>query len=127
MDQGKLVAKEQGYVETVFGRRLWVPLINSSNGIQRAAAERAAINAPMQGTAADLIKMAMNNVQQWILDNKLETLMVMQVHDELVLEVPNTELDIIKTEIPKIMSNVATLDVPLIADLGSGINWEEAH
>ena len=127
MDQGKLVAKEQGYVETVFGRRLWVPLINSSNGIQRAAAERAAINAPMQGTAADLIKMAMNNVQQWILDNKLETLMVMQVHDELVLEVPNNELDIIKTEIPKIMSNVATLDVPLIADLGSGINWEEAH
>ncbi len=127
MDQGKLVAKEQGYVETVFGRRLWVPLINSSNGIQRAAAERAAINAPMQGTAADLIKMAMNNVQQWIVDNKLETLMVMQVHDELVLEVPNAELDIIKTEIPKIMSNVATLDVPLIADLGSGINWEEAH
>jgi DNA polymerase-1 len=127
MDQGKLVAKEQGYVETVFGRRLWVPLINSSNGIQRAAAERAAINAPMQGTAADLIKMAMNNVQQWIEDNKLETLMVMQVHDELVLEVPNAELDIIKTEIPKIMSNVATLDVPLIADLGSGINWEEAH
>ena len=127
MDQGKLVAKEQGYVETVFGRRLWVPLINSSNGIQRAAAERAAINAPMQGTAADLIKMAMNNVQQWIVDNKLETLMVMQVHDELVLEVPNAELDIIKTEIPKIMSNVATLDVPLIADLGSGINWDEAH
>jgi DNA polymerase-1 len=127
MDQGKLVAKEQGYVETVFGRRLWVPLINSSNGIQRAAAERAAINAPMQGTAADLIKMAMNNVQQWIVDNKLETLMVMQVHDELVLEVQNAELDIIKTEIPKIMSNVATLDVPLIADLGSGINWEEAH
>jgi DNA polymerase-1 len=81
----------------------------------------------MQGTAADLIKMAMNNVQKWIVDNKLETLMVMQVHDELVLEVPNAELDIIKTEIPKIMSNVATLDVPLIADLGSGINWEEAH
>ena len=127
MDQGKLVAKEQGYVETVFGRRLWVPLINSSNGIQRAAAERAAINAPMQGTAADLIKMAMNNVQQWIVDNKLETLIVMQVHDELVLEVPNAELDMIKTEIPKIMSNVAKLDVPLIADLGSGMNWEEAH
>jgi DNA polymerase-1 len=127
MDQGKLIAKEQGYVETVFGRRLWVPLINSSNGIQRAAAERAAINAPMQGTAADLIKMAMNNVQQWIVDNKLETLIVMQVHDELVLEVPNAELDMIKTEIPKIMSNVAKLDVPLIADLGSGMNWEEAH
>ncbi len=127
MDQEKLIAKEQGYVETVFGRRLWVPLINSSNGIQRAAAERAAINAPMQGTAADLIKMAMNNVQQWIVDNKLETLIVMQVHDELVLEVPNAELDMIKTEIPKIMSNVAKLDVPLIADLGSGMNWEEAH
>jgi DNA polymerase-1 len=127
MDQGKLIAKEQGYVETVFGRRLWVPLINSSNGIQRAAAERAAINAPMQGTAADLIKMAMNNVQQWIVDNKLATLIVMQVHDELVLEVPNAELDMIKTEIPKIMSNVAKLDVPLIADLGSGMNWEEAH
>ena len=125
--KGKLIAKEQGYVETVFGRRLLVPLINSSNGIQRAAAERAAINAPMQGTAADLIKMAMNNVQQWIVDNKLETLIVMQVHDELVLEVPNAELDMIKTEIPKIMSNVAKLDVPLIADLGSGMNWEEAH
>jgi DNA polymerase I len=127
MDISKIKAKDQGYVETIFGRKLWVPEINSSNGMRRAAAERASINAPMQGTAADLIKMAMNKVQNWLANKKLKSMIIMQVHDELVLEVPKEELDIIKKEVPSIMSKVASLDVPLIADIGSGINWDEAH
>ena len=127
MDISKIKAKDQGYVETIFGRKLWVPEINSSNGMRRAAAERASINAPMQGTAADLIKMAMNQVQNWLANKKLQSMIIMQVHDELVLEVPKEELDIIKKEVPSIMSKVASLDVPLIADIGSGINWDEAH
>ncbi len=127
MDISKIKAKDQGYVETIFGRKLWVPEINSSNGMRRAAAERASINAPMQGTAADLIKMAMNKVQNWLANKKLKSMIIMQVHDELVLEVPKEELDIIKKEVPSIMSEVASLDVPLIADIGSGINWDEAH
>ncbi|MDA0669813.1 MAG: DNA polymerase I [Proteobacteria bacterium] len=127
MDISKIKAKDQGYVETIFGRKLWVPEINSSNGMRRAAAERASINAPMQGTAADLIKMAMNKVQNWLANKKLKSMIIMQVHDELVLEVPKEELDIIKKEVPSIMSKAASLDVPLIADIGSGINWDEAH
>ena len=127
MDISKIKAKDQGYVETIFGRKLWVPEINSSNAMRRAAAERASINAPMQGTAADLIKMAMNQVQNWLANKKLQSMIIMQVHDELVLEVPKEELDIIKKEVPSIMSKVASLDVPLIADIGSGINWDEAH
>ena len=127
MDISKIKAKDQGYVETIFGRKLWVPEINSPNGMRRAAAERASINAPMQGTAADLIKMAMNKVQNWLANKKLKSMIIMQVHDELVLEVPKEELDIIKKEVPSIMSEVASLDVPLIADIGSGINWDEAH
>ena len=127
MDISKIKAKDQGYVETIFGRKLWVPEINSSNGMRRAAAERASINAPMQGTAADLIKMAMNKVQNWLANKKLKSMIIMQVHDELVLEVPKEELDIIKKEVPSIMSKVASLDVPLIAGIGSGINWDEAH
>ena len=127
MDISKIKAKDKGYVETIFGRKLWVPEINSSNGMRRAAAERASINAPMQGTAADLIKMAMNKVQNWLANKKLKSMIIMQVHDELVLEVPKEELDIIKKEVPSIMSEVASLDVPLIADIGSGINWDEAH
>jgi len=127
MDMGKIKAKDQGFVETIFGRKLWVPEINSSNGIRRAAAERAAINAPMQGTAADLIKLAMNQVQIWLNKEKMKSIIVMQVHDELVLEVPNEEASIIKDVLPKIMSDVAKLDIPLIAELGSGSNWEEAH
>lgn len=127
MDISKIKAKDQGYVETIFGRKLWVPEINSSNAMRRAAAERASINAPMQGTAADLIKMAMNQVQNWLANKKLKSMIIMQVHDELVLEVPKEELDIIKKEVPRIMSKVASLDVPLIADIGSGINWDEAH
>ncbi|WP_322404017.1 DNA polymerase I [Massilia luteola] len=127
MDETRLLAKERGYVETVFGRRLWLPEINSPNGPRRAGAERAAINAPMQGTAADLIKLAMIAVQDWIEKEALATRMVMQVHDELVLEVPQDELDLVKQKLPALMGDVATLKVPLVAETGVGSNWEEAH
>jgi len=127
MDETRLLAKEQGYVETVFGRRLWLPEINSPNGPRRAGAERAAINAPMQGTAADLIKLAMIAVQDWLEQETLATRMVMQVHDELVLEVPQDELDLVKRKLPELMGGVATLKVPLVAETGVGSNWEEAH
>jgi DNA polymerase-1 len=127
MDETRLSAKAKGYVETVFGRRLWLPEINSPNGPRRAGAERAAINAPMQGTAADLIKLAMIAVQDWIEKDKLGTRMVMQVHDELVLEVPETELELVKQKLPELMAGVATLKVPLVAETGIGPNWEQAH
>jgi DNA polymerase-1 len=127
MDETRLLAKERGYVETVFGRRLWLPEINSTNGPRRAGAERAAINAPMQGTAADLIKLAMIAVQDWIEKDALRTRMVMQVHDELVLEVPQDELELVKRKLPELMGGVATLKVPLVAETGVGANWEEAH
>lgn len=128
MEESKQFAREHGYVETYFGRRLWLPEINSSNGLRKAGAERAAINAPMQGTAADLIKLAMIEVQQWIHANSnLKGQMIMQVHDELVFEVPNTEVDIFIKEIPQIMQNVAKLDIPLTVEINAGKNWEEAH
>jgi DNA polymerase I len=127
MERTRAEASEQGYVETVFGRRLWLPDIRSSNQGRRQGAERAAINAPMQGTAADLIKLAMIAVQGWLEQSKLKTKLVMQVHDELVLEVPSSELEIVKKEIPGLMTNVAKLDVPLVAEPGVGGNWEEAH
>jgi len=127
MDETRLAAKAKGYVETVFGRRLWLPEINSPNGPRRAGAERAAINAPMQGTAADLIKLAMIAVQDWIEQEQLGTRMVMQVHDELVLEVPEGELELVKAKLPALMAGVATLKVPLVAETGVGRNWEEAH
>ena len=120
-------ARAKGYVETIFGRRLWVPEINSPNGQRRQGAERAAINAPMQGTAADLIKLAMIAVHGWIAEHKLATRMVMQVHDELVLEVPESELDLVKENLPRLMSDVAKLDVPLLVETGVGNNWEAAH
>ena len=120
-------AREQGYVETVFGRRLWLPEIRSSNGARRQGAERAAINAPMQGTAADLIKLAMIAVQRWLETEKLETKLIMQVHDELVLEVPQREVDTVKKNLPQLMGGVATLAVPLVVDLGVGPNWDKAH
>jgi len=120
-------AKQKGYVETYFGRRLWVPEINSANAMRRAGAERAAINAPMQGTAADLIKLAMIAVDKWLKDEKRHTKLIMQVHDELVLEVPDNELDIVKTTMLELMQNVAKLDVPLLAEVGVGSNWENAH
>jgi DNA polymerase I len=122
-------AKQQGYVETVFGRRLWLPEINGGNGMRRQAAERAAINAPMQGTAADLIKLAMVAVQNWLEKEKLQSrlIMVMQVHDELVLEVPDSELGLVQEKLPGLMCNVAQLKVPLEVGLGVGANWEAAH
>jgi DNA polymerase-1 len=127
MDETRLQAKARGYVETVFGRRLWLPEINSPNGPRRAGAERAAINAPMQGTAADLIKLAMIAVQGWLESEKLGTRMIMQVHDELVLEVPEAELELVRVKLPELMASVATLKVPLVAETGVGPNWEQAH
>ena len=120
-------AKAQGYVETVFGRRLWLPEINGGNGMRRQAAERAAINAPMQGTAADLIKLAMVAVQNWLEKENLTTRLIMQVHDELVLEVPDSELALVKEKLPGLMCHVAQLKVPLEVSLGVGPNWEAAH
>ncbi len=127
MDDTRLQAKARGYVETVFGRRLWLPEINSPNGPRRQGAERAAINAPMQGTAADLIKLAMIAVQGWLESEKLATKMIMQVHDELVLEVPEAELELVKVRLPELMAGVAALKVPLLAEVGIGKNWDEAH
>jgi DNA polymerase-1 len=127
MQRTRETARERGYVETVFGRRLYLAEIRSSNHQRRQAAERAAINAPMQGTAADLIKLSMIAVHNWIATQKLDSRMVMQVHDELVLEVPAAELDMMKEKVPELMSGVAQLDVPLVADVGAGANWEQAH
>jgi DNA polymerase I len=127
MDRSKNQAKERGHVETVFGRRLTLPDIHASNHQMRQAAERAAINAPMQGTAADLIKIAMISVNRWLREEGLKTNIIMQVHDELVLETPEDELNLILTEVPQRMASVATLSVPLIADIGSGKNWDQAH
>ncbi len=127
MDRTRNEAHEQGYVETVFGRRLWLPDIRSANQMRRQGAERAAINAPMQGTAADLIKLAMVAVQGWLENERLDTKLIMQVHDELVLEVPEGELTRVREMVPALMSGVAKLDVPLVAEPGVGVNWEEAH
>ncbi|HQR68970.1 MAG TPA: DNA polymerase I [Burkholderiaceae bacterium] len=127
MEQTRALAKRQGYVETVFGRRLWLPEINSPNGPRRGGAERAAINAPMQGTAADLIKLAMIAVDRWIHESGLGTRLVVQVHDELVLEVPETEVALVQERLPALMAGVADLRVPLLVELGVGANWDEAH
>ncbi|HET6786602.1 MAG TPA: DNA polymerase, partial [Aquabacterium sp.] len=127
MDDTRVTAKDQGYVETVFGRRLWLPEINSPNGPSRAGAERAAINAPMQGTAADLIKLSMVAVQDELDRQDKGSRMIMQVHDELVLEVPEGEIEWVRTEIPRLMASVAQLRVPLLAEIGCGPNWEAAH
>jgi DNA polymerase-1 len=114
-------------VETVFGRRLWLPEIKSSNPQRRAGAERAAINAPMQGTAADLIKLAMIAVQRWLDEQALGARLIMQVHDELVLEVPHAELARVQDGLRSRMQDVAELDVPLIVEMGVGANWDQAH
>jgi DNA polymerase I len=127
MDETRLSAKSKGYVETVMGRRLFLPEINSPNGPRRAGAERQAINAPMQGTAADLIKLSMVAVQKALDDQHRATKMIMQVHDELVFEVPESEVDWLKTEIPRLMAGVADLKVPLLAEVGVGANWDQAH
>ncbi|MEY2677582.1 MAG: polymerase [Pseudomonadota bacterium] len=127
MDDTREQAKAQGYVQTVFGRRLYLPEINSPNGPRRAGAERAAINAPMQGTAADLIKMSMVAVQKAMDAQQRQTKVIMQVHDELVFEVPASEVEWVKTEVPRLMAEVAQLKVPLLAEVGVGANWDEAH
>jgi DNA polymerase-1 len=127
MDNTRLEAKSKGYVQTVFGRRLYLAEINSANGPRRAGAERAAINAPMQGTAADLIKLSMVKVQQVLDAEQRGTKMIMQVHDELVFEVPESEVDWVRTEVPRLMAGVADLKVPLLAEVGVGPNWDKAH
>ncbi len=127
MQDTKAQAKAQGYVETVFGRRLYLPEINSPNGPRRAGAERAAINAPMQGTAADLIKKAMVAVQAALDATRPEVLMIMQVHDELVFELPEGDVDWLRAEVPALMAGVAELKVPLLAEVGVGPNWDKAH
>jgi len=127
MDQTRADAAEQGYVETLFGRRLHLPEINASNGMRRQAAERTAINAPMQGTAADIIKKAMVTVDSWLSRSKVDAKMIMQVHDELVFEVAAEDVEALKIEITALMSAAAELDVPLIVDVGVGDNWDEAH
>ena len=127
MDETRVSARDKGYVETLFGRRVHLPDIKAGGGPRRAAAERQAINAPMQGTAADLIKLAMIAVQEHLDREQRATRMIMQVHDELVFEVPEAELAWAREEVPKIMAGVATLAVPLVADVGVGANWDEAH
>ena len=127
MQRTREQAKSQGFVETWFGRRLWLPEINGANGIRRQGAERAAINAPMQGTAADLITLAMVAVQNWLEREQMSSLLIMQVHDELVLEVPNSELTLVKEKLRDLMCHIAELKVPLEVGLGEGANWDEAH
>ncbi len=127
MEETRQFAREHGYVETVFGRRLWLAEIRSGNVGRRQGAERAAINAPMQGTAADLIKLAMLAVQRWLDTRQLASKLILQVHDELVLEVPDAELATVRMELPGLMNNVAQLKVPLVVDIGVGTNWDEAH
>jgi len=129
MQRTKEQAAAQGFVETLFGRRLYLPDIHNKNANARAGAERAAINAPMQGTASDLIKRAMIDVSRWLVSDDLKSKLIMQVHDELVLEVPEAELDLVKEKLPQIMAKVdeGMLNVPLVAEVGVGMNWEEAH
>ena len=127
MERTREEARANGYVETVFGRRLWLPDIKGSNGARRQGAERAAINAPMQGTAADLIKLAMVAVQNWLEKEQLKTRMLLQVHDELVFDVPLDEIALLQEKLPDLMCKVATLRVPLLVGIGIGDNWEEAH
>jgi len=127
MENTRLLAAEKGYVETLSGRRLYLPKINSSNGIEKRAAERAAINAPMQGTAADIIKTAMLDMDEFIKMQSDNIKMVMQVHDELVFEVKEDRVDLIVRQIKSIMENCYKLAIPLKVDIGIGNNWDEAH
>ena len=127
MDSTREHAHEQGYVETVFGRRLYLPEINSRNGQRRQYAERTAINAPMQGTAADIIKRAMIGVDQALVEHKLDAKVVMQVHDELVVEAAEDQAEALTQLLRKNMATAAELSVPLVVDVGQGSNWDEAH
>jgi DNA polymerase-1 len=127
MDETRERAREQGYVETVFGRRLYLAEINARNAQRRQYAERTAINAPMQGTAADIIKRAMTAVDGWVRDTGAPAEMIMQVHDELVLEVEAPAAEEVGRAVTRIMTEAAELRVPLVVDLGLGANWDEAH
>ncbi len=127
MDNIRHSAAENGYVETLFGRRLYLPEIKARNTMRRQAAERTAINAPMQGTAADIIKLAMISVDQWLMSEGLGAKVIMQVHDELVLEVPDSEISAVREGLASHMSEAAQLDVPLVVDVGVGDNWDQAH
>jgi DNA polymerase-1 len=127
MERTRAVAREQGYVETLFGRRLHVPEINARNKMRAQAAERTAINAPMQGTAADIIKRAMLAVDHWLQRERPDARMIMQVHDELVFEVASGEVDAVSRRICELMSGAADLAVPLLVEAGAGANWDEAH
>ena len=127
MDKTRDQAKAMGYVETVFGRRLYLPDINARQAQRRQYAERSAINAPMQGTAADIIKLAMLAVDKWLVEKSPDTQIIMQVHDELVLQVKTDEAQMIAKEVINLMSAAAQLDVPLKVDAGIGQNWDEAH
>ena len=127
MDRTRAIAKEQGFVETLFGRRLYLPEINARNKMRVQAAERTAINAPMQGSAADIIKRAMLSVDQWLEQGDANAHMIMQVHDELVLEVANDEVDAVTNQVCRLMSGAAELAVPLLVEAGVGDNWDEAH
>jgi DNA polymerase-1 len=127
MERTRQQAREQGYVETVFGRRLYLDYINKGTQGQRAGAERAAINAPMQGTAADIIKRAMIAVDAWLVDHAARALMILQVHDELVFEAEQDFVETLLNEVTARMSGAAKLSVPLVVDSGVGDNWDEAH
>jgi len=127
MDETRALAAEQGFVETVFGRRLYLPEINARNGMRRQAAERTAINAPMQGTAADIIKRAMIVVDGWLDAQSLDAKTIMQVHDELVFEVADADVDALIAGVTDAMQSAAELDVELLVDVGIGQNWDEAH
>ncbi len=127
MERTRLEAKTKGYVETVFGRRLYLPDIRAQQVGRRQGAERAAINAPMQGTAADLIKKAMIATSNWLKESGVKSRLILQVHDELVLEVPDAEVALIREQLPRLMAGVAQLSVPLLAEVGAGDNWDEAH
>jgi DNA polymerase-1 len=127
MDDTRVQAAEKGFVETLFGRRLYLPEINASNFMRRQAAERTAINAPMQGSAADIIKKAMIGVDEWLATGEADARMIMQVHDELVLEVAEAQVGSVKARVTEIMAESASIDVPLVVDVGMGSNWEEAH
>jgi DNA polymerase-1 len=127
MDRTRALAKEQGYVETLFGRRLYLPEINARNKMRVQAAERTAINAPMQGTAADIIKRAMLAVDDWLQQGRVDARMIMQVHDELVFEVADDEVDPVREQVCRLMSEAAELAIPLLVEAGVGDNWDEAH
>ena len=127
MDSTREKAKQQGYVETIFGRRLYLPEINAANTQRRQYAERTAINAPMQGSAADIIKRAMIDIHRWLEQSELDARMIMQVHDELVFEVRQVDIIPLCEQLRQRMAGAAELKVPLVVDIGTGENWDQAH